>query len=48
MTVVSVDQTARRSGGGPTPSGAQMVRSDSYDLLATSVVMLDMQGRVVR
>ena len=48
MTVVSVDQTARRSGSGPTLPGAQTVRPDSYDLLATSVVMLDTQGRVVR
>ncbi|MEY4215144.1 MAG: hypothetical protein RL458_3370 [Pseudomonadota bacterium] len=48
MTVVSVDQTARRSGSGPTLSGTQTMRPDSFDLLATSVVMLDTQGRVVR
>ena len=48
MTFASIDQTARRAGTTPAQSAAQAVRHDSFDLLATSVVMLDAQGRVVR
>ena len=48
MTLASIDQTARRTGAASVPAEPQVVRQDSFDLLATSVVMLDSQGRVVR